>query len=257
MNVLYCSMGIDSLATAIEAKFRGEQIERICYCRVMFDKHRGIPADDPENDQWIFSIAIPYLYSIGYQVDVIQSDRDFLDTFFHVITRGKNEGKIAGFPIPGRCVVLRDCKLRAFTQYKKRIGEHTEILGICAEETERLSRLKLNQCSLLKQWGMTHRDNYELCYSEGLLPPSYKNPLARSGCFFCPNKNLDYWVRLYSSYYNLFYELACLDSVSNKASSRFSYDKTFTDIVSRVEYAIDQRSRCPHQLSFDFDYERR
>ena len=54
-----CSFGKDSLATIILAKERGDPLDEVVYCEVMFDDH--ISGEIPEQRKFIHDVAIPKL----------------------------------------------------------------------------------------------------------------------------------------------------------------------------------------------------
>ena len=60
------------------------------------------------------NVAIPKFQEWGFTVDVIHSETDYLDIFFHVISKSRNgnNGKMRGFPLSGRCTINRYCKLK-------------------------------------------------------------------------------------------------------------------------------------------------
>lgn len=51
-----CSFGKDSLATIILAKERGDPLDEVVYCEVMFDDH--ISGEIPEHRKFIHDVAI-------------------------------------------------------------------------------------------------------------------------------------------------------------------------------------------------------
>lgn len=85
----------------------GEPVDGAIYCEVMFDKE--ISGEIPEHRYFIYNVAIPRLeYEYGIKTTVLRSDKTMKDCFYHVNSKGKNEGKLNGFPIPGKCVINRD-----------------------------------------------------------------------------------------------------------------------------------------------------
>lgn len=176
-----CSFGKDSLATVILAKAYGLPIDAVVYARIMFDENRS--AEPPEHEEFIHKIAIPTLERWGIKTIIVDSPVTFQDCFYRVRCRGQNEGKYVGFPIPGRCDVLRDCKLPAIQKAQDLFkGEEvTWYIGIASDEKLRLKRLKENQISLLAKYGYTEKNATYLCRYYGLYSPHYR--IAKRGVF--------------------------------------------------------------------------
>lgn len=168
-----CSMGKDSLAQIIVARETGEPLDGAIYCEVMYTDQ--ISGEIPEHHDFIYNVAIPKLErEYGVKTEVIRSDRTMKDCFYHVSTKGKSVGKLAGFPIPGRCVVNRDCKMRAINAWRRKQTEPiTQYVGIAADEPKRLARMKEGAVSILAKYGITEEMATEICRERGLLSPIY------------------------------------------------------------------------------------
>ncbi len=177
-----CSFGKDSMATAILAKAYGLPLDAVVYARVMFDENTS--AEPPAHEKFINEVAIPTLKSWGIDVIVVDSPVTFQDCFYRVRCRGKNVGKIVGFPIPGRCDVQRDCKLPAIKAAQSLFPDEEVVwyLGIAQDEPKRLERLKDNQISLLAKFGYTEKNAEYLCKYYGLYSPHYSHS-RRGGVF--------------------------------------------------------------------------
>lgn len=115
-----------------------------------------------------------------------------MDCFNHRITRSgvpERIGKKVGFPMAGKCVINRDCKMRPIRQFWKSVeGDYTQYVGIAVDEKKRLERIAKtkNTISLLEKYGYTEEMAYELCQKYDLLSPTYEFT-NRGGCWFCPN----------------------------------------------------------------------
>lgn len=182
-----CSFGKDSLATVILAHEHKEPLDEIIYCEVMFDKE--ISGEAPEHRDFIYNTAIPKLETWGYKVTVIRGEVTYLDSFNHILVRGKSEGMKRGFPSFIGCSINRDCKTRPIERYwKQQKGvDVTQYIGIAADEPKRLERLEgTNRVSLLAKYGYTEEMAQKLCEAHGLLSPIYEFA-RRNGCWFCPN----------------------------------------------------------------------
>lgn len=205
-NEHFCSWsgGADSTATALLALEHGEPLTALVYCEVMFDKDTS--GEVPEHAEFMSKTAIPYFEENGVKVIRLRAEKTFCDYFYWPITRGKNEGKLHGFPLSRKCSVKRDCKLPPL---KKFIREHkgaTWYLGIAFDEDRRLRSMESGSISLLEKYRVNQKLAREICERHGLLSPIYEFT-KRGGCFFCPNagdeelkhlrdKHPDLWGRL-------------------------------------------------------------
>lgn len=225
-----CSFGKDSLATIILAYLHNEPLDEVVYARVMFDSITS--AEIPEHENFIQNIAIPTLHRLGYRVTTVTADANFVDDcFFRKRCKGASCGKYGGFPIPGRCEVQRDLKIKAIKQIEKMYPSNSVIqyLGIAVDEPIRLERLKSNQISLLQKYGITEAGATWICKYFGLLSPIYEFT-KRGGCFFCPNATLNELNHLKIHHPDLWQRLLDLSRVQNKANTRFNRDYTLEQI---------------------------
>lgn len=228
-----CSFGKDSLATVILAKAYGLPIDAVVYARIMFDKN--ISAEPPEHEAFIHNVAIPTLEKWGIKTIIVDSPVTFQDCFFRVRCRGANKGKFVGFPIPGRCDVLRDCKLPAIEKARAlfKDEEVTWYLGIASDETIRLQRLKDNQISLLAKFGYTEKMAAYLCQWYGLYSPHYRIA-KRGGCFFCPNQREKELRHLKYNSPHLWQRLLEMSATPNKCSERFNRDYSLEELDRKL-----------------------
>ena len=183
------SGGKDSTASIILAHEHNEPLDLIIFSEVMFDE--GISGELPEHIDFIKNKAIPVFEKWGYEVKILRSDRTYIDCFFRKPVGGKfvETGKRAGFPMNGKCVINRDCKMRQIRKFWKTVDDDfVQYIGIAIDEPIRMERVVKaeNQVSLLKKYGYTEQMAYDLCKKYGLLSPIY-NFTNRGGCWFCPN----------------------------------------------------------------------
>lgn len=195
LYVASCSFGKDSLATVLLALEHGEPLDRVVFSEVMFCHKRGISGENPEHIAWVYDVAIPKLEGMGVKVDVVRGKKDFMDIFYHVCTKGKRVGMMAGFPMQGKCKANSGIKIDAIRKYMKHLEEEHRVvqyIGIAVDEPERLKRLQPfeDRVSLLEKYGYTERMAMELCKRKGLLSPMYQS-VARGGVFLLPKcKNI-------------------------------------------------------------------
>ena len=188
-HILTCSFGKDSIATALLALQHGEPLDELVYSEVMFSD--TVSGELPEHKRFIYETAIPYFEKRGIPTRVLRGQKTYLDCFYRIVSRGNAEGKLASFPLTGRCSIQRDCKLPPIRTYQKTLPPDTVYyLGIAADEPIRLARLKENQISLLAKYALTEKDAWAMCQAEGLLSPLYAFT-GRGGCWFCPNASMN------------------------------------------------------------------
>jgi len=187
------SGGKDSTASIILAHEHGEPLDLIIFSEVMFDTE--ISGELPEHIAFMYEKCKPVFESWGYKVEVLRADRTYMDCFNHIVSNPRknmqNAGKRAGFPMTGKCVINRDCKIKPInTYYKgKDLDKIVQYVGIAADEPKRLKRLssgKPAKISLLEKYGYTEEMAAELCRKYDLRSPMY-DVAKRGGCWFCPN----------------------------------------------------------------------
>ena len=184
------SGGKDSTASIILAHEYNEPLNRILFSEVMFDERTS--GELPEHMEFMEQRAAPLFRRWGYQVDILHSNRTYMDLFNRCPTSGKwaGTGMRSGFPMALKCAVNRDVKIRPIKEcLKDYTGKTIQYIGIAADEPERLERMKSkgdNRISLLEKYGYTEQMAKELCLQYGLLSPVYGFS-KRGGCWFCPN----------------------------------------------------------------------
>lgn len=218
-----------------------EPLDTIVFCEVMYDLKNNISGENPEHIKFIKEKAKPLFESWGYQVEILRSNRDYLDFFHRIIKYPRkhmdHKGKKFGFPVYGMCGVKRDLKLKPINDYYKEFTDVVYYVGICADETKRLESLhkQKGRISLLERYGYTEEMAKEKCEEYGLLSPSYKYS-KRGGCWFCPNAKIDEHrviKELYPDIWNQFVALECEENVANY---KFNiYGKTLHEINEELE----------------------
>ena len=178
------SGGKDSTASIILARENNILIRQINYCQIMWNKY--IPDELPEMYDFI-EHAIKIFESWGYKVNII-IPKTAVELAFKRYSRSKRaerNGKYYGVTAFSRGY----CRMTSCKQFELNKFNRPNIIGIAADEKERLARMG-NNISLLKEYNITERQTFEICRKYDLLSPIYDIPgLSRSGCFFCPNAN--------------------------------------------------------------------
>lgn len=254
MKPLYiasCSFGKDSVATILLALENNELLDRVVFAEVMFDIEKGISGEIPEHIEWVYNTAIPKLKDMGVKVDVVRAAKDYKWFFTHQIQDGHYKGKYRGFPIGGMCAINRDCKMKPINTYYKQFKGCSIIqyVGIASDEKKRLKRMKGNQVSLLDKYGYTEKMAYDLCKSQNLLSPIYRDG-TRGGCWFCPNGKLRQFIAIRRNHPEMWEELRGISRTSNLCSYGFKYGKTLQEVereMNALEYFYD------NQLELIFD----
>lgn len=168
------SGGKDSTASIILAHEHGEPLDFIVFSEVMFAE--GISGELPEHIDFIKNKAIPLFGSWGFETKILHSDKTYMDSFNSIIKRGPRTGKKVGFPMAGKCVINRDCKIRPIKRFFGAIDyEYVQYIGIAVDEPVRLDRVvkTVNQTSLLQKYGYTEKMAFDLCREYDLLSPIY------------------------------------------------------------------------------------
>lgn len=209
---------------------------------VMFD--RGISGERPEQMEFIRQSAARFK-SWGYPVEIIHSDRTYMDVFMHVREWGGHVGMRTGFPLPGACEINRDCKLRAMRQFwrENKGADILQYIGIAADEPARLKRLPANAISLLNQYGYTQADAYQLCSEYDLLSPCYRYA-KRGGCWFCPNARKNELLSLRRDYPDLWYRLLELEKEPHIINSMWNRQNHIYISHLEEELCRYERSAC-------------
>ncbi len=222
------------MAQTIVAIENGEPLDENLWCEVMFDK--DISAEVPEHRDFMYEIAIPKLERYyGIKTKVVRSEVTMVDLFYHVCTKGKSVGKRLGFPIPGKCMINRELKLKPMRDYINTIpGDVMQYVGIAIDEPERLAKLKPGRESILAKYGITEAMATEISKAHGLYSPIYQFA-KRNGCFFCPNANERQLRHLYENHRYLWDRLLELQSTPNLAYHAWARGVSLFDLDRRFK----------------------
>ena len=231
------SGGKDSSATLLLADKLGVKVDKAIFTEIMFDNTRGISAEQPDHIAWMYDYAIPKVKSMGVDVIVLRSDKDFVSWYKQTVRKSKVEqrnGKMHGFPLQGKCGVSSELKLKPLDKYKRQYKDAVWLLGIAADEPERVARIKPPNRSLLAEQGVTEQEAYAMCKKEGLLSPVYDLIGHGGNCWFCPNGNVRQFAILKRFHPELWEEF-CNLPVDNLISSNFGFQGPIEEFKRRVE----------------------
>lgn len=260
----YCwSGGKDSTAQIILAHEKKEPVDYIIFSEVMFDKN-GFSGEDPDHIRFIYDTAKPMFESWGYKVMILRSPLDYLDIFYHKISRGPNKGKPHGFPLSGMCAIKRDCKLKPMQEFLNNLDEeYMEVVGIAIDEPKRLASLhkKPHKMSLLEKYGYTEQMARKLCEKYGLLSPIYGlngGAQRRGGCWFCPNAKCEEHKKLRQEHPEIWQKFISLEDTPNLDYEKWNCYKEKGELHRREEqFRREEQHGCEYiQLSlFDLSDE--
>lgn len=230
-----CSFGKDSVATVLLAIENNEPLDGILFNEIVFDHKRNISGEIPEHIEWVYNTAIPTFERMGVSTKVIKSEKDYMYFFTNTVGGGKYKGKLYGFPMGGRCIINRDCKVGAIKKYLRTIGEeYTQYIGIAIDEPKRLARLKDNQISLLAKYGYTEQMAMELCRKYNLVSPIYETG-TRGGCWFCPNAKISALANFRNKHPELWQELEILSHTENLCTTGFKWGLTLQQVNEKID----------------------
>lgn len=238
LYIASCSFGKDSVATILLALEHNEPLDRVVFVEVMFDHERGISGEDPTHIEWVHRVAIPKLQAMGVRVDVVKSNADYIGWVAQPMRRSKHPERIGKFRVwllQGQCALNRDGKLKAIRNYYRQFSQPVvQYVGIAVDEPKRLARLGSNKISLLAKYGYTEADAKRKCEEYGLLSPFY-DKWKRNGCWFCPNKPVEYLAFIRREHPDLWEELRSFDRIPNKVSEKFNKRYTFEELEARLD----------------------
>lgn len=107
----------------------------------MFDNKNNISGELPEHIDFIHNKAIPKFREWGYDVQILRSEKDYLDLFYHVVTRSKKperNGKYAGFLLAGMCAANSQLKIPPIKNFLKTVKKpFIQYIGIATDEQKR------------------------------------------------------------------------------------------------------------------------
>ena len=251
------SGGKDSTASIILDYIHNDPpiAKKIIFSEVMFDKERGISGEHPEHIEWINTIAIPRLKTMGFEVIKARADKDYLDCFFSLRKKSQkpeNVGKYYGFPLAKGCHVNREVKMGGIKKANEIAGKAIQIIGIAIDEPERLSSMhsRKNQISLLEKYGYTEAVAFKLCEDWGMLSPTYRTK-SRGGCWFCPNARIAEMAELKDEHPELWAELEKLSHIPNTISRGFKWGESFACVDQRVDQYLRSKWMKENQMKWD------
>ena len=231
-HIVSFSGGKDSTAMLLRMIEEGWQIDEVVMVNIRATK--TIMAEFPEMYEHVKKVEEYCKDTIGIGITKIEHPKGltFEDYFYKEIARGKNKGKIYGWPYTLGAWCNSRLKMLAIDQYFKSQGEHTRYIGIAYDEHKRLERLEKNEIAPLDIWQMTEIDCLEYAKQKGFHNPLY-DKFKRLGCWFCPKQSLKSLKVIYDEYPELWQMLLKWDLDSPHS---FRADgKTVRDLDARFK----------------------
>ncbi|WP_080370761.1 phosphoadenosine phosphosulfate reductase family protein [Clostridium botulinum] len=155
----------------------------------------------------------------GLKFDWIRPEKTFEEQFYTKIEKGKNKGKIYGWPYTTAFNSWCNdrLKIRPFKKYMKQFKEEETViyLGIAADEPSRLKKLQANRKAPLAELGMTEKDCLKYIKEKGFNNPMYWK-FERLGCYLCPKQKLDSLRSLRRHYPYMWEKMLKMDADSPK-----------------------------------------
>lgn len=231
--VVACSGGKDSVATILTALKYNEPLDEVTWVEVMFDKE--ISGEVPEHRDFVYNSLKPFCEKHGIRFTVLHSPKTYEDVFHQTFKRGKNGGKKYGFARARGCFVNRECKLKAFKEYKRQQKSNVVFyVGIASDEPKRLERLNnKTEISLLAKYRIAEKDALELCKKNNLLSPVYETT-RRNGCWFCPYVKDKELLHFLKNNGNIFDRLIEWEKEENLSCYNMNFTEKPSEIKARL-----------------------
>lgn len=232
-HVVACSGGKDSVATILISLEKKEPLDEVVWVEVMFDKETS--GEVPEHRDFVYNSLKPFCEENGIRFTVLRSSKTYDDVFHQTFKRGKNNGRKYGFARARGCFVNKECKMKAFREYKRRQKSNTIFyVGIATDEPKRLKRLNnKSEVSLLAKYGITEKDAIELCKKNNLLSPVYEIS-RRNGCWFCPYAKDKELLHFLKNNCNIFNKLIEWEKEENLSCYCMNFTERPSEIKARL-----------------------
>lgn len=176
------SGGKDSTCAVSLHLKQNDLVKAVCYIPMFTDE---IPLITKRHYEFINNTA-DFFRSQGAEV-YFAKGITYFDFVTHFISKGKNKGKIFGFPtcVTGMCEFKNYSKVASLKKVDVGYFDYEDI-GIAFDEYKRHSQLNNKKRSILVEKGYTEQFATMYCYHKGLLSPHYDYD-KRDGCALCYN----------------------------------------------------------------------
>lgn len=235
--VLSLSYGKDSMACLGAIEQLGWPLTRIVTADIWATQ--DIPADPPPmvefkkyadeviKQRW----GIEVEHFVTTHSEGVRGEKvSFEECFYRKMTRGKNIGRIKGFPM-SKGNWHTKLKTDTILQMNLTPDNCIQYLGIAADEPKRFKVLNDFKKSPLVAIDWTESDCKQWCEDNNLLSPIYTTS-SRGGCWFCHNQSIEQLRLLrktYPEYWKIMLKWDSDSPVTFKANGRtlHDFDKRF------------------------------
>lgn len=239
--VVAWSGGRDSTATIILMHENKIPIKKIVYVRMMYDDE--LPATLPIMTEFVEKAKARF-EAWGYDVEIVNSiktAKQLAEAIYFKSKDNSRNGKYYGISAFAR----GHCKFQGIKgkTCNALVGaDEFQMIGICADEAERIKRLNGNKDSILVALGFTQQMAFDLCNRYCLLSPLYAMKINRDGCWFCPNAGKKERAIIKQEYPHLYSKIIGLIGMCD-------YD--ITNLMPRNSWVRDYFNN-KDQMSFEF-----
>jgi len=220
-HILSLSYGKDSLACLGAIEELGWPLDRIVHAEVWATD--TIPADLPPMMEFKTKADAIIKERWGLEVEHMRGKRTYEQIFYRIMTKGKRQGQIMGWPFMFGAWCNSEVKMPPL---KKIENGNIVYIGIAVDEPGRFHNLSEKKKSPLVEAGWTETRCKEWCQANGLLSPIYTDS-ARGGCWFCHNQpveNLRFLRKKYPEYWALMLKWDADSQVTFKAHGETVHD---------------------------------
>ena len=158
----------------------------------------------------------------------------FKDWFYGEVTRGRNKGKVRGFPlIAFPCWWSRESKIVPL--YKAQKEADIVYVGIAYDEKNRMSKTDNKLKYPLVDWKWTEQDCIDYLNKKDLFNPLYVN-FDRLGCWFCQKQGIKSLYVLWKNYPELWAKMKEWDKESKRVAGHYiKNDISITEIENNFK----------------------
>ena len=216
------SGGKDSTAMLLRMLELGMQVDEIVFADTEFEF--------PELYTYIKRIE----KYIGRKITILKPEAGlFKKWFYGATTRGRNKGKVRGFPlVVYPCWWTREAKIKPLVKVQK--DAEAVYIGIAYDEKERMSKVDGNIKYPLVEWKWTEQDCIDYLNSKGLFNPLYVN-FDRLGCFFCQKQSQKSLFVLWKNYPKLWKKMLWWDKETKRVGDRWIRGHPLHDLQKKFE----------------------
>lgn len=179
------SYGKDSIAMLEVIKQHDMPLDRIVHVEIMATD--TIPADLPPMMEFKIKADKIIKERYGIEVEHLHNKKNYEKIFYSKFLKGKNEGRIYGFPIMHGSWCNNLLKMKCLGILNK--PNITQYVGIAVDEPNRFHSLTDRKISPLVEHDIDEAEAKRICESIDLLSPIYTQA-TRGGCWFCHNQGI-------------------------------------------------------------------